>query len=152
MVVSFKYQFLMFASDKPGKVTVGSQTLTLAGKNGVYRARSGGGNPGTLVTSTVPVWAMAEAQNTNDEQVLYGDFRTTTANPLLFSAACNHISATAHTCSCGAGFFGDGKTTGTGCSDINACATQPCPTRMGTTPVFVVQNTPEYEYFSLKYT
>ena len=39
---------------------------------------------------------------------------------------CNAQSGGGHSCSCPAGTFGDGKSTGNGCKDINGCANKPC--------------------------
>lgn len=62
---------------------------------------------------------------------LYGKLNT--------KATCNHDSSSSvgspkHTRTCSKGFEGDGTKSGSGCSDINACSTNRCPTSVQPQP------------------
>jgi len=68
------------------------------------------------------------------------------------SAKCQHISGTkgGHTCMCPAGYEGDGKKGYKGCTNINGCASNNCPTMasgaVGTAPKCVDQQPPYTGY------
>ena len=76
-VTPIDWEFLAFASNQPGTVTVGDTELTLEGvegPNSVYKVRLGsGGGPGVRIRSSVPVWAVMESRADDDEQLLYGN-------------------------------------------------------------------------------
>jgi hypothetical protein len=72
-VTPIAYEFLAFASDQPGTVTVNGVATPLTGTGGVYKARVGQGGPGELISSTVPVWAVIECAVSQDENLLYGN-------------------------------------------------------------------------------
>ena len=77
---SVDYEFMAFVSNGAGTITVRDGTIVtkitlVCGSGGVCKGRHGvSGKRGTLISSTVPVWAMVECSRSNDEQVLYGDF------------------------------------------------------------------------------
>lgn len=83
-VTPIEWEFVAFVSDQPGTVTIAeagaSVDITLAGSaaTGVYIARyqptAQPGQPGVRITSTVPVGAVMESKDDNDEQLLYGRF------------------------------------------------------------------------------
>eukprot|EP01047_Picozoa_sp_COSAG01_P035048 COSAG01_NODE_2663_length_7293_cov_5.946483_1_plen_1241_part_00 len=76
-VAPVQYQWLAFASNQSGTVTVGSSILVLAGTSsapGVYRAKSGSGSAGVLIQASVPVWAVIEVYSDQDENLMYGRF------------------------------------------------------------------------------
>jgi hypothetical protein len=78
-VAPVSFEFLAFASTQPGAVTVelpgGDVVVELAGSEeaGVYKVNVGAGPAGTLISATVPVWAVLEDARTNDEQLLFGN-------------------------------------------------------------------------------
>jgi hypothetical protein len=66
------------------------------------------------------------------------------ANPCDANATCNDPSSAMndYTCTCKAGYTGDGKPSGTGCTDIDECAGNPCGAGRGT----CTQNAPGQGY------
>ena len=121
----------LIAQDAPGNVTItapdGQKTVVKVdvGSNGVYKGYvKKTGAAGSVVISTVPVWSSVECSASHDEQVLYGDFVVTRS---LKTAVCHHTgSGGQHTCQCPLGYSGDGKKTGSGCKNIDGCATLKC--------------------------
>ena len=43
-------------------------------------------------------------------------------------ATCNHVNKGTHTCTCAKGYVGDGKLSGTSCTDLDGCKNAKCPT------------------------
>jgi len=125
---SVDYAFIAFVSDSPGTVTLGgtSQKLVGEGNGVVYSTRfTSTKKAGEVAVSTVPVWAIMEDASSSHEQLLFGDFYLSPG----VGAQCNAIGKDKHTCTCPAGFEGDGKSQG--CSDIDGCASDPCPKLTG---------------------
>jgi hypothetical protein len=71
---STQFQWLSFASLEPGSCscTHGDVQLSVC-QNGVCKGRIGGGAAGVTCDCTVPMWGVLECQETNDEQLFYGD-------------------------------------------------------------------------------
>jgi hypothetical protein len=72
-VTAAPYEFLAFVSDEPGTIDVNGVQVELEGVGDVYRARVNAGEAGERISSTVPVWAVLEDRQSNEEQLLYGN-------------------------------------------------------------------------------
>ena len=72
-VTAAPYEFLAFVSNEPGTIDVNGVHVELEGAGDVYTARVAGGEAGERISSSVPVWAVLEDRQSNQEQLLYGN-------------------------------------------------------------------------------
>jgi hypothetical protein len=71
---STQFEWLAFASLEPGSCSCShGQVAVDTCANGVCKGRITGGAPGVTCDCTTPMWGVMECQETNDEQLFYGD-------------------------------------------------------------------------------
>eukprot|EP01050_Picozoa_sp_SAG11_P003401 SAG11_NODE_191_length_12943_cov_3.853706_10_plen_606_part_00 len=80
LVTATNYEYIAFAAQTSGECNVATSNGTVLSValvsdcgTGVCKGRAGGGAAGTLVSCTMPVWAVIASAATADEQLLYGN-------------------------------------------------------------------------------